>query len=420
MDGSPKLITDVQFDHRKRGGYDPDQVDNFLAQLADRVAQLQDMLRRATSQVEAAEAKAAEAMRAQSVAESRVGKLESELARAQAASAEQVEAAPRPEVDVEAEAEHASRVLLMAQKTADATIEDANRTAQHTIADARAKAASMVSEAEGEAERLRESAQRETDELIARQRDAVLAEVQDLEALRERVAGDVNALQDFLDEHRARVRHGIDELQRLLDDPASFRADGPPPLSGAASVAVVAEVEVQAEPVYEPEPVPVPDAVDSSPLDAASPVEDPPEIEPPEMAAVAIAEAADVEEVVELVAAPDIETGPTDDGFPDVPVPTLLRDEEPADEAPGIDLTADRLFDANTDRGDDAPEAAQTDVGSDTELFAPFPERQAGENDDPLGPGDAEADEAMRAFFEADFGDENVDERQKPRFGFRR
>ena len=34
MDGSPQLLTDVKFTQLKRGGYDPDQVDNFLERVS--------------------------------------------------------------------------------------------------------------------------------------------------------------------------------------------------------------------------------------------------------------------------------------------------------------------------------------------------------------------------------------------------
>lgn len=411
MDGSPKLITDVQFDQRKRGGYDPDQVDNFLAQLADRVAQLQDMLRRATAQVEEAESRAAEAQRAQSVAEAQIDKLKSDLAREQVAASQLAEATARQEMDAETEAEHASRVLVMAQKTADATIEDANRTAQHTVSEARAKAADLVGAAEGDAERLRSEARRETEALIAKQRDAVMAEVHDLEQLRDKVAADVETLQTFLDGHRERVRHGIAELQRLLDDPASFRAEPTPPLSGASAADVVPKVESPPEPVYEPEPVPVPEASDEG--------------EQGDEAA-ASAEPAGAEASTPDADAPadDVAVVTEGDGaeFPEVPVPEILRDENEASAGgEGIDLTADRLFEGTVEPDIAPPPRVADDAGPPTELFTPFTDRPSTEGDDPLGPPDAEADEAMRAFFEADFEEgEEEEERHKPRFGFRR
>src|SRR6478672_10004281 len=69
MDGSPQLLTDVKFTQLKRGGYDPDEVDNFLERVSAAVAQLQDKLRQATERAETADAQLAEARRLQSEAE---------------------------------------------------------------------------------------------------------------------------------------------------------------------------------------------------------------------------------------------------------------------------------------------------------------------------------------------------------------
>jgi cell division initiation protein len=399
MDGTPKLITDVKFTERRRGGYEPDEVDNFLEQIADKVAKLQDMLRRATAQTEQAEARATEAQRAQSAAESRADRLE-------AALAEQREAGEKRAADPEVEAEQASKMLLMAQRTADATIEDANRTAQQTVAEARSKATHLVIEAEAEAARLRTDAERETQELIAERREAVLAEVRDLEELRETVSRDVDVLHRYVDEQRARLRSGVDELQRLLDDPAAFRESATPTTSGATAEAVVmVDHTVAAEPAGAPVGEPVPE----TDLSAGDEPQQPPSTET----------AGSQEPEADLG---DMAAAPVDEPeFPEVEVPELLRQRRPeqASTPPSeIDLTAAELFhDESDQRSPGADEGGP--ASPPTELFSPFADREGGE--DPLGTPDAEADAAMRAFFEASFeeGDEAHD-KQKSRFGFRR
>ena len=183
MDGTPHLLTDVQFSERRRG-YDPEEVDNFLERVSAAVAQLQDKLREITARAEVADAKLADAQRAQAAAEAELARLGGEAP-----------AAPVSTADPEAEAERASRVLLMAQKTADATIDDANTTAQQTIAEARSRAASLVADAEAEAERMRADAKREAEALIEEQRAVVVRDVKELEEVRVKVQSDVDKLQ---------------------------------------------------------------------------------------------------------------------------------------------------------------------------------------------------------------------------------
>src|SRR5690348_599348 len=79
--GTPHLLTDVRFSVARKG-YDPDEVDNFLERVSAAVAQLQDKLRQATANAEAAEGRATEATRTQTLLQARVDKLEADLAAA--------------------------------------------------------------------------------------------------------------------------------------------------------------------------------------------------------------------------------------------------------------------------------------------------------------------------------------------------
>ena len=64
--GTPHLLTDVRFSVARKG-YDPDEVDNFLERVSAAVAQLQEKLRQATANAEAADGRATEATRAQTL-----------------------------------------------------------------------------------------------------------------------------------------------------------------------------------------------------------------------------------------------------------------------------------------------------------------------------------------------------------------
>ena len=151
----------------------------------------------------------------------------------------------RPEDD----AENASKVLVLAQRTADAAIEDANATASATLADARTKATALVSEAEQESARLLAAARVEADALVTRQKDALASEIRDLETARDSVSADVSALEWHVGEQRSAILGSIARLQAVLDDPAAFRLDPAPHVSAAtlADVSSAGEAEVVAD-----------------------------------------------------------------------------------------------------------------------------------------------------------------------------
>jgi cell division initiation protein len=175
--GTPHLLTDVRFSVARKG-YDPDEVDNFLERVSAAVAQLQEKLRQATANAEAAEGRATEATRAQTLLQARVDKLEADLATARA----EVPAAA-PVRSPEDDAAEVSKVLVLAQRTADAAVAEARATATQTLA-----------EAEAEATRIVATARTEADESATRQREALTAEVRSLEDSRAKLSSDIAAL----------------------------------------------------------------------------------------------------------------------------------------------------------------------------------------------------------------------------------
>jgi cell division initiation protein len=231
--GTPHLLTDVRFSVSRKG-YDPDEVDNFLERVSAAVAQLQDKLRQATADAEAAKAREQEAVRAQAQLKARIAELES-------GGAVQIVAAPAVPVITRSgdeEAEAAASVLVMAQRTADSTVNEA-----------RTSSAQMLVEAEQEASRILGVARVQADESL-----------RDLERTRNNLAADNAALEAFVNEQRAVLAGGVSRIQAVLDDPSALRVSPAP-----VAVAPVVPVAAVAAPVQEaPVPEPVEELVDTA------------------------------------------------------------------------------------------------------------------------------------------------------------
>ena len=224
--GTPHLLTDVRFSVSRKG-YDPDEVDNFLERVSAAVAQLQDKLRQATSTAEAAEARAADAVRNESRLQARISELETGVAAAPTPAV----VAPIRAVDPSIDAEQASSVLVMAQRTADATINEA-----------RTNAAQMLTESEVEASRILSAAKTQTDDAL-----------RDLDKTRRELAADNAALEAFLSEQRAVIANGLSRIQAVIDDPTALRI-GTPPVEFASPSVIQEPAPAPAAPVRVPEP----------------------------------------------------------------------------------------------------------------------------------------------------------------------
>lgn len=215
--GTPHLLTDVRFSVSRKG-YDPDEVDNFLERVSAAVAQLQDKLRQATADEQ-------EAVRAQSQLRARIAELES-------GGAVRVAAVPVSARSGEEEAEAAASVLIMAQRTADSTVNEA-----------RTNSAQMLAEAEQEASRILGDARAQADESL-----------RDLDKTRNNLAADNAALEAFVNEQRAVLATGVSRIQAILDDPSALRVS-PAPVAVAPVVEPIAAAPEA--PVSEPVDVPI-------------------------------------------------------------------------------------------------------------------------------------------------------------------
>jgi cell division initiation protein len=250
MDVTPQVINEVEF-HQKMRGYDPDEVDDFLERVAVAVEQLQERVRQAEQRAAAAEQRAAE------------GPSRTNEAPSIAASP----AAPRNKGD---DTEAIRRTLVLAQRTADAAVKEAEDEAKRTLQSAQEQVQRLYAEAQDRARKIVTDAEAEGRKGTEDTRKRLVKEIMTLEETRDALRADQGILERHLDEQRLRLRSSIGALQRVLDDPGRLRASTPPELSGAslpgspkdtrgatrttssADTATTAEVEPDAEVAPEP------------------------------------------------------------------------------------------------------------------------------------------------------------------------
>ena len=174
MDVTPQLLHDVEFREAKRGGYNTQDVDEFLERLAVGLERQEASVKEVRQRLEVAEARAAEAERRALQAE-------------QAAS------------DTSASDETLKRTLVLAQRTADAAIREAEEQAARTLSSAQEQASQLLAEAQDVAERARAEAEDEVRRAHEEARTRVLGEMRDLEVARDRLRSDVGLLERYLD-----------------------------------------------------------------------------------------------------------------------------------------------------------------------------------------------------------------------------
>jgi DivIVA domain-containing protein len=208
MDITPQVINEVEF-HQKMRGYDPDEVDDFLERVATAVTAMHERLREAGERSTQAERRAAE--------------LEQRLREAPAAAASST---------IEEESETIRRTLVLAQRTADAAIKEAEEEAQAAIRAAREQAEQIHREAREQAQRVVTEAEAEARKSADDTRQRLVAEIIALEEARDAIRSDQSILERHVDDHRLRLRGTIADLEKLLEDPARMRPTPPPSISG--------------------------------------------------------------------------------------------------------------------------------------------------------------------------------------------
>jgi len=194
---SPADIRARQFSTVKRGGYDQREVESFRTAAAD---SLETALQESTAME--ARARAAVA-RLQELSQPATG-AEAPAAGPEVAPTESsapVPAPAKPRVIAVEESETISRTLLLAQRTADTTVAEAEQAARDRVDAAEVEATQIIEDAKAESRRAGES-----------ERVRVEGEVQALLARRDFLESDVDHLEQHLQTQRERITEVVVEL----------------------------------------------------------------------------------------------------------------------------------------------------------------------------------------------------------------
>lgn len=167
MDVSPKTIREVEFREKLRG-YNPDEVDEFLERVAAGLEILLERLRQATERAVRAEQRATE-----------VGEGDDAM----------------------------RRTLVLAQRTADAAVQEAKE-----------QAAQFLAQAEGQAQAVRAEAAEHARRTIEEATAQAHAQVARLEETRAQLQGEIATLQGFVETERARMRGMLNDALRRVDE----------------------------------------------------------------------------------------------------------------------------------------------------------------------------------------------------------
>lgn len=167
MDISAKVLREVEFRDRLRG-YDTDEVDDFLERAALGFEELTGQLEAATERAERAERQAAE----------------------------------MPASDDDS----IKRTLVLAQRTADMAVKEAQAEAESMLADARANAAAILNDTKESAERARASAEQERQVRISQ-----------LDAERDRLEREIATLVGLVESEQNRLQNALRTLLGYVD-----------------------------------------------------------------------------------------------------------------------------------------------------------------------------------------------------------
>ncbi len=244
MDVTPKLLEDVEFRAVFRG-YDPEEVDDFLERVAVAFAQLHERLRDATEQVESANSRTARAeararessdgddtlrrtlVLAQRTADAAIKEAEESAAAIVAAAEDQARqhyAATEERANqlTQRTEESAKAWETQAQEGAAERLRLADAQAQATLSSAREQASRLLVDARQKADRILADADtaaiRQAEEKLAR----LTVEVDSLEIRRDALAEDVQTLDLHSRTHRQRLADVLTQLREAVETPSAL------------------------------------------------------------------------------------------------------------------------------------------------------------------------------------------------------
>ncbi|MCH7788003.1 MAG: DivIVA domain-containing protein [Acidobacteria bacterium] len=194
MDLTTDRFAEVVFEERRRG-YDPVEVDRFLEEIEAGVGALQGKVARLKQRV-----------------------IDAEAAGSKASETE----------------ETLRRTLVLAQRTADAVVEEAKNESAQIVSDATESAATLTADAEEQSATIREMAESEARRVAEATRGPVLDEIRDLEEIRNFLMDDVELLETHVATERERIERAVGSIQAALSDPEPLRVARAPQLSGVS------------------------------------------------------------------------------------------------------------------------------------------------------------------------------------------
>ena len=213
MDFSPQTVRSAGFKTVKKG-YDPSEVDDFKEKVAAAIETAQN-------QATAMEARARAA----------VAKLQ-EVSQQVTSGARDAGASPSAS---EEDSETISRTLLLAQRTADQTVNQANADAESITVKARVDATTVIDNARSMADKLLDEARLEARRSAESERIKAENEVQALLARRDFLLSDVDHLEHHLGAQRERLRDAAVSLQELVERVPGGLGDMRRPLLSASA-----------------------------------------------------------------------------------------------------------------------------------------------------------------------------------------
>lgn len=232
MDVTPQLLREVEFREKFRG-YDPDQVDELLERAGQQIAQLQGRLREALERAEQAEARAATGGGGYSETEETLRRtlvLAQKTADAVVAEANEVAAKTRSEADG-----HARRVTADADAYALRIRAEVDEERTTALAEARVEARRMVAEATAQSDAIRAEAAAEARRVIESTRLPLREEIRELEQVRDQLQDDIAMLSGHVEQQRERLAASIAALQLTVADPEALRV-APAPAASAVQL----------------------------------------------------------------------------------------------------------------------------------------------------------------------------------------
>lgn len=183
LDLSPKTLREVEFREKLRG-YHPDDVDDFLERVAAGLETLLDRLREANDRANRLEARATD------------------------------------RIDDD---DALKRTLILAQRTADLAVQEAQEAAAKTLASAEEEARALLTRAESHA-----------NDLLRMGEEQLREDLKRLEAARDQMLVDLDALTVWMDEERSRLRLALTDALAHIED--AIPVVGPAPERAAVDV----------------------------------------------------------------------------------------------------------------------------------------------------------------------------------------